>query len=478
MKIHFSRLSDCIFFIFLPVLMPQLKRESWKTAMKTGIKIMLLLFKPKEAMAQMLSAERAAESITASLQSICFEQSLSHFSGELSIFKKPILYFLSLRYKRLCFIIKSPGIISRSEDTEETALYGRKESMKLPAATAKNAITKENTESTAFDDVLIFMSAEPRARPTPKASAESTRESITHLSIKKPLFVFILCLYTYFCHRQNIIKQVQFFAEVFKMKILLIICIVFLFFVIGRVKEESNSAVFIDDIDDVIKRYEIVGFADKDGKKVRSLQCEKMMKCLFSAAACFDEEKLYEAVVNLSQRLSEKQKFCGHTHIKECRGRGNVRRFMVFDRDKPFYVDFMAVIDEKKRKKIKKLKNIGVEVYAADSRKSNFVISVAKRCAIHYENDICIKGEEIRLLNREELHEAVKICRLFSECGVKENQNIKNAVKEEFSLVSLDEINTEREVIKYLFKNTQCFLALSCILSCVCLAADVLFKEM
>ena len=28
-----------------------------------------------------------------------------------------------------------------------------------------------------------------------------------------------------------------------------------------------------DDIDDVIKRYEIVGFADKDGKKVRSLQC-------------------------------------------------------------------------------------------------------------------------------------------------------------------------------------------------------------
>ena len=150
----------------------------------------------------------------------------------------------------------------------------------------------------------------------------------------------------------------------------------------------------------------------------------------------------------------------------------------VFACFKPFYVDFMAVIDEKKRKKIKKLKNIGVEVYAADSRKSNFVISVAKRCAIHYENDICIKGEEIRLLNREELHEAVKICRLFSECGVKENQNIKNAVKEEFSLVSLDEINTEREVIKYLFKNTQCFLALSCILSCVCLAADVLFKEM
>ena len=134
-----------------------------------------------------------------------------------------------------------------------------------------------------------------------------------------------------------------------------------------------------------------------------------------------------------------------------------MRWFIVFDMDKQFYVYFIAVINEKKLKKIKKLKNVGVEVYAADSRKNNFVISVAKRCAIHYENDICIKGEEIRLLNREELHEAVKICRLFSECGVKENQNINNAVIEEFSLVSHDEINTDREVIKYLFKNTQCF---------------------
>lgn len=262
------------------------------------------------------------------------------------------------------------------------------------------------------------------------------------------------------------------------MKILLIICVAFLFFVLGRGKKESDSAVFIDDIDDVIKRYEIVGFADKDGKKVRSLQCEKMLKSLFSAAACFDEEKIYEAVVNSSQRLKEREKFCVHTRIKECKSRGNVRRFMVFDRDKPFYVDFVAVIDEKKRKKIKKLKNIGVEVYAADSRKNNFVIPVAKRCAIHNENDICIKGEEIRLLNREELHKAVKICRLFSECGVKEKQNIKNAIKEEFLLMTLNEINTEREVIKYFLKNTQCFLALSCILGCVCLAADVMLKGM
>ena len=138
----------------------------------------------------------------------------------------------------------------------------------------------------------------------------------------------------------------------------------------------------------------------------------------------------------------------------------------------------MAVIDEKKRKKIKKLKSVGVEVYAADSRKNNFVISVAKRCAIYYENDIYIKGEEIRLLKREELYKVVKICRLFSECGIKEKQNIKNAVKEEFILMPIDEINIEREAIKYFFKNTQCFLALSCILGCVCLAADMLFKGM
>lgn len=222
------------------------------------------------------------------------------------------------------------------------------------------------------------------------------------------------------------------------------------YIVLKRSKGKKDWAVFIESADELIKRYEVLGFYNESCEKIRGYERKRLLECAAYAEKSNINYKIKDALLLEGKRIKKDSAFKYSCRIAEIQNeRGFAKKTAVYSGNKILgYISFIPVIDEEKRKKLKMLKRYGVEIYMADGGGKGFAVNTAKRTGIIKDGDLCITGEEIELLDGRGIKNALEICVLFVCCNFKNINSLKNALGADKCVMRLEDIDSTRAFFK------------------------------